>query len=671
MKKRNRLLLVGMVLVLLLLAFPMPAVAASQSIWTSPDCGQVGARVEVYGYDFTPESNITITWEGVPLATDPEDVVTDDSGYFSAYIVVPDVDYGDYTIRATDGEGLWAECTFEVAPPGIWFYPSQGPVGGRVEVYGYSFTPDSDITITWEGDPIATDPEDVVTDDSGYFSAYIVVPDVDYGDYTIRATDGEGLWAEEIFSVIPPYIEILPWARGPAGSSFEIYGRTFTPESEISITWSGDPIDTDPEVVVTNSYGTFRTDIIVPDVPDGEYTIRATDGEGLWAEEVFTVGPVPTAIWLFPWQGAADSDLTIIGIGFTPESEITVTCDDDPISMEEAWVDDWGILFAEIAVPDVSLGYHTIEVTDEESLSGEALFNVVTRGISVFPGGGSPDDWAFLMGSGFTENSEVTITLDGEPVEAYGETDSTGQLWGEIEVPDIPAGDYTMRATDKEGLWAETAFHVSLNGIAVSPSEGLAGSLVFAYVWDIPYESDITITWAGEFVETPTFLSEVIGLPFGCYAFIVPDAPAGDYSVKAMYGEELWEETTFTVIETGTPPPPHTGCFIATAAYGTPMAHEVQALREFRDDCLLTNPVGQAFVDFYYRVSPPIAEFITDHPSLKPIARTVLVPAVAMSRVIIGATRAGTAVLLGFLVLASVAVAVSVARKRGRCSEYN
>jgi len=90
------------------------------------------------------------------------------------------------------------------------------------------------------------------------------------------------------------------------------------------------------------------------------------------------------------------------------------------------------------------------------------------------------------------------------------------------------------------------------------------------------------------------------------------------------------------------PPPPTTGggCFIATAAYGTPMAEEIQILREFRDEYLLTNPLGQALVDFYYRVSPPIAEFITEHPSLKPIVRLGLLPAVVMSTVIVNADPA-------------------------------
>ena len=113
-----------------------------------------------------------------------------------------------------------------------------------------------------------------------------------------------------------------------------------------------------------------------------------------------------------------------------------------------------------------------------------------------------------------------------------------------------------------------------------------------------------------------------------------------------------------------------TYCFIATAAYGTPMAEEIGILRQFRDEYLLTNPMGNALVDLYYRVSPPIAEFITAHPSLKPIVRTGLVPAVAMSTVVVNTTPVEKAAIAGLLVLISVIVAVWATRRRGRDPEY-
>jgi hypothetical protein len=121
----------------------------------------------------------------------------------------------------------------------------------------------------------------------------------------------------------------------------------------------------------------------------------------------------------------------------------------------------------------------------------------------------------------------------------------------------------------------------------------------------------------------------------------------------------------------GNPPaPPLEGCFIATAAYGTPMAEEIQILREFRDEYLLTNPAGQALVGLYYNVSPPMAEFITEHPSLKPIVRAGLLPAVAISTVVVNTTPSEKMTILGLLVLVSVALAVWAKRRRGRGPEY-
>ena len=143
------------------------------------------------------------------------------------------------------------------------------------------------------------------------------------------------------------------------------------------------------------------------------------------------------------------------------------------------------------------------------------------------------------------------------------------------------------------------------------------------------------------------------------------------WHVRYQDNHDAWSdwsaETSFTVSSlTGL-----TGwCFIATAAYETPMAEEVQILREFRDKYLLTDPPGRAFVDLYYRVSPPIAEIITEHPNLKPIVRVGLVPAVVMSAVAVNTTPAEKMAIAGLLVLISVAVAVWVTRRRGRGSEH-
>jgi hypothetical protein len=62
-------------------------------------------------------------------------------------------------------------------------------------------------------------------------------------------------------------------------------------------------------------------------------------------------------------------------------------------------------------------------------------------------------------------------------------------------------------------------------------------------------------------------------------------------------------------------------CFIATAAYGTPAAKEIDVLREFRDKALQQTVTGRAFVQFYYATSPPMADFIAAHEWLRTTVR--------------------------------------------------
>ena len=78
-------------------------------------------------------------------------------------------------------------------------------------------------------------------------------------------------------------------------------------------------------------------------------------------------------------------------------------------------------------------------------------------------------------------------------------------------------------------------------------------------------------------------------------------------------------------------------CFIATAAYGTPVAEEIDILRRFRDELLLHNYAGKAFVFFYYKVGPPIANFIRERNMLRELLRVFFIaPLVVLIRFLRG-----------------------------------
>ncbi len=125
---------------------------------------------------------------------------------------------------------------------------------------------------------------------------------------------------------------------------------------------------------------------------------------------------------------------------------------------------------------------------------------------------------------------------------------------------------------------------------------------------------------------------ELAGLTNGVTYFIAVSAYdyAGNEGAKSAEASETPQEVRgiLGLKDTG-------GCFIATAAYGSYEERHVKILREFRDGYLLTNIPGRAFVSLYYKVSPPIADFIRESEILKAFVRVALLPLIAVSWMLI------------------------------------
>jgi len=103
-------------------------------------------------------------------------------------------------------------------------------------------------------------------------------------------------------------------------------------------------------------------------------------------------------------------------------------------------------------------------------------------------------------------------------------------------------------------------------------------------------------------------------------------------------------------------------CFIATAAFGSPLEPHVRVLRKFRDRFLVDNLIGRSFLRLYYKYSPPIATFIAKHEILRLVVRWGLIPIFGLGWLLLNAPALSSLLLL-VLLLMSFYTVLSVKKK--------
>jgi len=129
------------------------------------------------------------------------------------------------------------------------------------------------------------------------------------------------------------------------------------------------------------------------------------------------------------------------------------------------------------------------------------------------------------------------------------------------------------------------------------------------------------------------------------FALIVVDKTFGEKKVV----EETVVATQESTEEGG-------GCLIATAAYGSELAPQVQMLREIRDNQLMNTESGKSFMatfnDIYYSFSPTIADMERESPVFKEIVKAGLTPMLSTLAIMENAESESEVLGLGLSVIA-------------------
>jgi hypothetical protein len=100
-------------------------------------------------------------------------------------------------------------------------------------------------------------------------------------------------------------------------------------------------------------------------------------------------------------------------------------------------------------------------------------------------------------------------------------------------------------------------------------------------------------------------------------------------------------------------------------AYGSSMDSHVMLLEKFRDRFLLTNPLGEGFMELYYTYMPPLADFIAQHETLRKVARCSLLPFAAMAYVMLHLGAATSLLSLATLLTILLLTRIAIRKRRG------
>ena len=398
--------------------------------------GKVGSQVTVTGDGYAAsQSGITLSFGGEQIST----VAANSLGSFTSSFIVPPRPKGDYSVVV--GSSLH---NFELIAA-FSISPTTGPPGITVELLGSGFTPNASgsVDITFDGNVVVS----TSMDSQGSIATSFQIPVSPGGPHSVGVSHTSTGTTYSTFTVTPTLsLDRLNVAPGDTvtatGAGFAIK------ETAITVLIDVTPVATG---VSADSEGSFTTSLIVPSLPSGSHSTRASGPR----TSVNKVPPVTlilgAGISLVHSDGPPGSVVEVFGSGFASNESVTVTAGNRGAEIV-ATANSRGAWQANVTIPDAPTGRLSIKASASGGVPVETDFTVSPK-ISMVGPGGEPGATVLVKGAGFAANETgIRLILDGDLV-ASGISASTEGSWnGSFSLPSVPTGSYNLHASGSQTL---------------------------------------------------------------------------------------------------------------------------------------------------------------------------------------------------------------------------
>jgi hypothetical protein len=191
--------------------------------------------------------------------------------------------------------------------------------------------------------------------------------------------------------------------------------------------------------------------------------------------------------------------------------------------------------------------------------------------------------------------------------------------------PSMPADATTVKITSTTAVLQFTA----------PGSDGMVGP---AAGYEIRYRANSEMT-ADNFADSMPTTVSLVPKPAGSTQMFELDGllPQTDYWVGIRAYDGCHNLSDVAIVQFATADRSSgevSACFVATAAYGSAMANEVEMLRRYRDLMLKSTVLGELAVETYYTFGPPVAGVVGESELLRATARAALAPVIATVRAV-------------------------------------